>query len=315
MWVEKLFLVGAVGFFSFSDPMKINVSEIQYGREISGFSYNYSPQDEMKYIQEFPRMAELLDKKPFNGKTGLRHDVETRCGFVAENPDNEDIIVAIRGTDGLRSFSDWAINFKQHQITPEYFAFTFGPPKKMHAGFYRYAHSMIDPIWEDISRRLMLKFSKSEGLEFDEFLKNIKISLYGHSTGGSTSQIMALMIQNKLIEKIKENSNKRIEEIYDHLKGNIRVFSYAAPKVFNPSFAELFDQMIGSENHLRMVQKSKRFMDPITMFPLGNFKHTGTLCRIELDEKNDRQQAGIFRHNMISNITPVHLKSCMDENN
>ena len=328
LW-EKLFLIASsIAAFPFLDSLKLSVSEVQYGRELAGFSYNYSPEDEIKYLTEFPQMAELVSKKSFKGKTGIYNNVETRCGFIAENPHNEEFIVAIRGTNGLSSFADWATNLKMYQIVPEYFqesSFDFlkgdvvkNNPKKIHAGFYRYACSMIDSIWNDISERLNAKFEESDSFSFSQFLQTVKISLYGHSTGGSVSQVVALMIANELIQKINEENQKKQEEIMDvmeisqNIRGNIKVFTYAAPKIFNSHFADVFNEIIGVENHVRIVQKSRRFFDPTILFPIGNFKQTGTLCEIYIDKKEDLWNAGPILHDMIPHITIENLKPCID---
>ncbi len=355
-------------------PWKKIVDEIQYGREIAGLAYKHSPEKEEKYLREFPRMKNLIDRKTFTGKTGIHNDVITPCGFVAKNPENGELIIAIRGTNGVFARTDWFTNFKMYQLSSDHLTLLWDDDeekqersntirvdlsqmtqteKKVHAGFYRYAHSMIDSIWGGIFQRLKKDFEESKDADFGEFLQKAKISIYGHSLGGAASQIIALMIKNELLHQMEELSNAKIDikMTAEKIKGNIRVFTYESPRVFNPDLANDFDDMIGAKNHIRIVQKSKVkyeksfflesaseffhaahksaidfleleedglaleksewVVDPATLAPLGNFKETGTLCEIIIEKEADRLKAGPVLHDMIPKINAGHIKECL----
>ena len=354
------------------------VDEIQYGREVAGFAYKHSSVKKEKYIQEFPRMNDLIDLKIFKGKTGIHNDIETPCGFVAKNPENGVIIIAIRGTNGIFATADWFTNFKMYQLSSEHLtpvwedeedtiekkldkiqvdlSAPINNSKKVHAGFYRYAHSIIHPIWADLFQRLRDDFEKSRDQYFYKFLQKAKISLYGHSLGGAASQILALMIKNELLDQIEKfkkvedhNDENNMNVIAETIKGNIKVFSYEAPRVFDPNLAKDFDDAIGVKNHIRIVQKSRLkyggdfvfenasellyktqksilsffegdtidieksewVVDPATLAPFGNFKETGLLCEIMIEKVEDRLKAGPVLHDMIPKITRTHIRGCL----
>ncbi len=347
------------------------IDDIQYGREIAGFPNwpNLFGKIET-YLNDFPRMKELVALKTFTGKTGWSMDHET-VGFVAKNPYNGDYIVSIRGTFTL-NLNDWLTNLNTNQkICNHLTCFCKAPAdnenedlksstikveltqqeeiaKKVHDGFYCYARSMLDQIWGDLFSRLKSDFKKSGKKNFHDFLMQAKISFYGHSLGGAAAQIIAVMIKNELLHNIEmladEDAMEDVtaEEISEKIKGNIKVFTYEAPRVFTQALAQTFDDFIGKENHFRMIQKMRKtpdyghpftntlvdllsqddfpwedeewIADPVTQFPVGDFAHTGTLFEIVVDYAKDHDKVGSFLHTSIPKITRKHMEKSLREN-
>ena len=344
------------------------VDEIQYAREIAGFPNwpNLFGKIET-YLNDFPRMKDLVDLKEFPGKTGWNNSSKDIVGFIAENPYNGDYIISIRGTMTLQ-IDDWITNFNVNQRACDHLSCFCKEndeshqwqenidiikvelseketrSKKTHDGFYCYARSMLDPILTELFKRFQAKFKNSGEENFYQFLQKVKISFYGHSLGGAAAQILAMMIKNELLYQIEILSKEElnIEEIAEKMKGNIKVFTYEAPKVFTLGLARGFDDFIGKENHMRMIQKTRRhpeyghpvmntildlikeddfpweneewIFDPITEFPFGDYAHTGILWEIVVETPEDHDKAGSFLHTSIPKITLKHIQESMKKN-
>ena len=222
--------------------------------------------------------------------------LRSECAFVAQALTKTGIvdwghfIVSIRGTKGMNT-SDWSTNFStalssanlrsieepdsqeekdeeniefENQLLQEdYFQntasdITSSREIKTHSGFYRYASSMVDDIWHVIYKRLVdhTLVHKKDPEPIINALKNIRISIYGHSLGGAAAQIVALQLRQKILSQLVLVYEQNSLQMKETLLGKIKVYSYESPLVFNQAGSDFFNQKIGEKNHIRIVQRS-----------------------------------------------------------
>ncbi len=138
-----------------------------------------------------------------------------------------------------------------------------------------------------------------------------------------------MMIKNKLIQSIMNACKKNqitcqnFDQIDKKIKGNIKVFSYEAPRVFNKQLAQEFDQYIGKENHIRVVQKRKTKIlgwtkyvpDPLTQMPYNElritYKETGILCPLHVTKEQLEETGKVLIHRMVNHISEINLVDCI----
>ena len=173
--------------------------------------------------------------------------VKSHFGFIAREGD--DIIISIRG---MLSFNDLKTDLAFFKLDAE----KIGIKGKLHRGFYHHGKS----IFENLMTKNIFKTLPQDPVN--------KIRIYGFSAGGAAAQVVGVLMKKK------------------YPKAVIKIYSYGSPRVFDKKAANAFDDLIGVENHIRVMQKSKsgtfNRRDLITKLPprsLG-FTHAGTLCLI-----------------------------------
>jgi hypothetical protein len=117
------------------------------------------------------------------------------------------------------------------------------------------------------------KFNKSEDLimsclqniadKTNLAIKDLDITIAGHSLGGALSQILGL--------KLKSSINPE----------KIKIITFGAPRVFDNEMAQYYNDILG-KNTLRVVQHR---LDIIPAVPTGlmNYKHAGLQLRLNCD--------------------------------
>ncbi len=291
--------------------------EISYSEKLSGELSKHTQTYDIEKARELAKLAycarpeecgvdiSSLKLKTFQAETGLFSSSLSHCGFVGER--DETFLVSIRGTMTL---SDWGTNINSGIWDGIRDPALLGISGQVHSGFYHYGKSVFENIWPDLLIRINERFqswiqtqprdlSKEEiNKGYANILKNTNFEIQGHSLGGAGAQIVALMIKKDLQDKIFQIDGT------SNFDSNLKLFTFEAPRVCNKQAAVEFDNFVGKQNHIRVIQKDPSayllHTDPVTSVSPGalGFKHTGTLFLNELETKEDRESASFHLHSM-----------------
>ncbi len=200
----------------------------------------------------------------FEGVTGNKFILRTRNKFGVIAFKNNRVVIAFPGTN-FATPADVITNLKTAQTKlsnhPRYLhGILDGKKARIHTGLLETYMYCKDRIVKEI-REYQTKKSLSK--------ENLRITLTGHSLGGALATAASLDLLQVFFDG-------------DNSKNNLTIVTFGAPKVFNSEVRTHWDEIMGSGNLLRLVDRT----DPIPAYPppvgyLLNFiwdeyKHAGT---------------------------------------
>lgn len=180
--------------------------------------------------------AEDIIRGGVNEVVRLQRQVPVFFGFALES--ENDSIIVFRGTQRTAEWIGNIYAVQEDYVHPQ----TGVKLGRIHQGFRRIADAVIDPIPEEVARRL-------------NPTKPCYIS--GHSLGAALATVIAL----------------RIALAVPELQPQIQLYAYATPRVGDPEFVRSYAQILPSSFRITNLA------DPIPMMPptklRGEFVHVG----------------------------------------
>lgn len=173
---------------------------------------------------------------------------------------------------GSRTYFDYIQDLKINLIS------VMSCDVKTHTGFY----SLFKDSWESIYK-ILKGYANEKFLE----IKDLKITLTGHSMGGAIANIAALCL------RMTEDTE------------NLHVATFGSPGVFDSYGAEFYDEYLG-KNTIRVVNSSD--IVPLLLSDSLRYKHVGEQLIIGIPAIGCDHQLDIYR-NLILNMERKDFKS------
>ncbi len=215
------------------------VADPNYNGAIASLERYFSQLNKYEQIATFQALRERSWLEPVIKKTPLRNLIPKTDliyhGFMLKSPKNN--IIVFRGT---QEPDDWIANLNATQTDYQ----SDNPQAgKVHQGFYSlYTNNLAIPIREAI--RL--------------FDPNIPCYVTGHSLGGAMAVLAAFDLALN----------------FEQFRKQIRMYSYASPRVGDPSFAKFYSNLV--PNSYRIVnQADSTWLLPPTQLKESVYLHVG----------------------------------------
>jgi hypothetical protein len=205
----------------------------------------------------------------------------TSVAYVIQSGDGRVAIVCFRGTPPTSAIT-WLTDFQVDPVRIELpvpgAAAAGGQARcEVHGGFYRNVRSTRYQIMGVLERALAGRSAEPDGAELEHPLQALYIT--GHSLGAASAQMLAAMLH--------------IDDAYAPVRDKLKaVYTYGAPMIGNPAFAEACDGFdLLKRNLIRYVYAS----DVVPQVPptaCGPFKHFG-----QEYQYTPAGEGGSWRHN------------------
>ncbi len=217
----------------------LGVAEPNYDGAIACLTSYFPQLDEYKQIASFKTIRERSWLEPIIQRIGLGDLIPKTdliyAGFVLKSSANN--IIVFRGT---QEPEEWIANLDVKQI---YYQANNPEAGKVHQGFYNLYFNGSDQIIHPA---------------LDQLDPTIPCYITGHSLGGAMAVLAAIDLALNFI----------------NYKEQIRVYSYAPPRVGDPTFAKFYSELV--PNSYRVVnQADSAWLLPPTQLEDSNYLHVG----------------------------------------